>query len=250
MGKRLDSKPDKLSQLAGELDAKKGQEDMLAALVALAADLLSVGQCSIMLYVPGDDDNQQLRVCACHGGLPDAAYTQRVAHGEGIAGMVAESGEAVLVEDIAHSSYAALARRQGSNDRSLMAAPISIEGKIVGVLNVTRPLHAEAFGALDLATLKIVSLFAGKAIQVVQLQNLLNSRFAQMALAQEAKKTIGGVMSANAYDPNKMAKIVAKSFFREMTQVGFDSNQIIQAASEIISQLSSSLNKHSKRMEK
>jgi L-methionine (R)-S-oxide reductase len=44
--------------------------------------------------------------------------------------------------------------------------------------------------------------------------------------------------------------ILAKSLFREMTHTGLSASLIIQASSEIIAQLSSSLNRHSKRMEK
>jgi hypothetical protein len=43
---------------------------------------------------------------------------------------------------------------------------------------------------------------------------------------------------------------VAKSFFREMTRAGFDAGQIIGAASEIISQLSTTLNRHGKRRDR
>ena len=47
-----------------------------------------------------------------------------------------------------------------------------------------------------------------------------------------------------------MANILAKSFFKEMTRAGFGSSQIVNAASEIIAQLSGSLNRHSRRLER
>jgi hypothetical protein len=45
-----------------------------------------------------------------------------------------------------------------------------------------------------------------------------------------------------------MARIVARSFYREMTIAGFSQSQIIKVASEIISELSVSVRRHSKRM--
>ena len=45
----------------------------------------------------------------------------------------------------------------------------------------------------DLSLLDVVALFIGKAIQVVQLQNILNSRFAQLALVQVSGKRSGRV---------------------------------------------------------
>ncbi|BBP05261.1 GAF domain-containing protein [Sulfuriferula plumbiphila] len=241
---------DKLHGLAGFLEAQGSLEHSLAQLATLAADTLDAARCSIMLFIEGDGEAMRLRVCAAHGALPEAAFTQTVARGEGIAGHVAASGVALLVEDIEQSDFASCARRPGVGTHSLMTAPISVNRKPIGVINLSEPNSATPFTQADLALLEIVALFVGKSIQAVQLQNLLNSRFAQIALVQDAEKAIGGVMLSSAYDTDKMAKIVAKSFFREMTQAGFGSSQIIQAASEIISQLSSSLHKHSKRLDK
>lgn len=41
-------------------------------------------------------------------------------------------------------------------------------------------------------------------------------------------------------DRNRMAQLLAKTFFREMVAVGFDSAQIVVAATTVISQLSES----------
>ncbi|MHB1175946.1 MAG: GAF domain-containing protein [Sulfuriferula sp.] len=241
---------DKLHDLAGFLESPDSLEYNLGHLVTLAADTLDAAHCSIMLQIEGDGEDLRLRVCATHGALPDVAFTQTVGRGEGIAGHVVASGVSLLVEDIEQSIFTDYARRPGANAHSLMSVPLSVNGKLIGVINVSEPNSRLPFIQTDLALLETVAFFVGKSIQVVQLQNLLNSRFAQIALAQEAEKAIGGVMLSTAYDTDKMARIVAKSFFREMTQAGFGSNQIIQAASEIISQLSTSLHKHSKRLDK
>lgn len=240
----------KLHELTGFFEVQGNLEHCLAQLAALTARMLDAAHCSIMLYTENEAESMRLRVYATHGELPEAAFAQTVGHGEGIAGHVAASGEALLIEDVAHSTFAGCARRPGKGADSLMAAPINANRKLIGVINLSEPNGGATFTGDDLTLLKIVALFVGKSIQVVQLQNLLNSRFAQIALAQDAEKAIGGVMLSTAYDTDKMAKIVAKSFFREMTQAGFGANQIIQAASEIISQLSTSLHKHSKRLDK
>lgn len=241
---------DRLHRLANFLESEGSLDDNLAQLATLAASVFDAERCSIMLFAEGEGEALRLRVCASHGELPAAAYTELVAKGEGIAGRVAANGEALLVEDILASPFAGLARRAGEARRSLMAAPVSVNGKVIGVINLSSPRRATAFSPADLAALKIVAGFTAKTIQVIQLQNLLNSRFAQIALAQTAERAIGGAMLATAYDPDKMAKIVAKSFFREMTRAGFAPQHIIQAASEIISQLSGRLHQHSKRLEK
>lgn len=239
-----------LHELTGFFEVQGNLDHCLNQLAELTARMLDAAHCSIMLYTEDEAELMRLKVYATHGELPEAAFLQTVGHGEGIAGHVAACGEALLIEDIGQSVFASCARRPGRGTDSLMAAPINANQQLIGVINLSHPNSGVIFTRDDLAVLKIVALFIGKSIQVVQLQNLLNSRFAQIALAQDSEKVIGGVMLSTAYDTDKMAKIVAKSFFREMTQAGFGAKQIIQAASEIISQLSSSLHKHSKRLDK
>ena len=131
---------------------------------------------------------------------------------------------------------------------SLICAPIQASAKTIGALQIAEPRYKRAFSAEDLSLLELVALFVGKSLHILQLQNILNSRFTQIALAQEADRTIGSALAANGEDADRVAKILAKSFYREMAKAGFSSNQIIGAASEIISQLSSNLQKHTKRI--
>jgi len=75
------------------------------------------------------------------------------------------------------------------------------------------------------------------------LQHLLDSRFTQLALLQE---TAAGPAEADrlAYrDPDQVAKILARSFFREMHRAGFGPAPILSAASELIGQLNQDIQK-------
>ena len=118
----------------------------------------------------------------------------------------------------------------------------------MGVVNVTDCKNGKPFRPGDLNLLDIVAMFIGKSIQTLQLQSILNSRFAQMALIQEAQQNIGSSLKSVLHNPDQIAKIVAKSFYKEMTRAGFGSSQVINVASDIISQLNSNLQRHSKRI--
>ena len=214
-------------------------DDDLNDYAALTARRVGADTCSIMLINDGSGADLRMRVCATYGGLPAAAWSATVGRGEGIAGRVLASGRPLLVQDITLSSYAHLARRGDDPRRSLMLAPIRIDDKIIGLVNVSCSRAKGYFGDDDLQLLDALTLFIGKAVQVMQLQKILNSRFAQMALLSDAREAGGA--TGDFQQPAQLARILAKSFYKEMHRAGFDSGQIVQAASEIITQLNSSL---------
>lgn len=239
----------KLQDLAGFLE-KGSFDDNMQQLVAMAAKILNAENCSLMLLNDGEMGDLRMRVCASHGPLPAAAYKESTGNGEGIAGRVVATGKGLLIDDIHQSEFAQWARRANDPRKSLISSPITINGRIIGVVNLSGHLQGRAFKMDDLNLLDVVALFIGKAIQVVQLQNILNSRFAQLALMQSAEKDLESTLASAVQNPDQVAKILAKSFYKEMTRAGFGSSQIINAASEIIAQLSGSLNRHSKRIKR
>lgn len=239
----------KLQDLASFLE-EGSFDDNMQQLAAMAAKILNVENCSIMLLNDGEMDNLRMRVCASFGPLPAAAYKESTGQGEGIAGRVVATGKTLLIDDINESELSQWARRAHDPRRSLVSSPITIKGRIAGVVNISGHLQGRAFNMDDLSLLEVIALFIGKAIQVVQLQNILNSRFAQLALVQSAEKDLGGTLASAVQYPDQVAKILAKSFYKEMARAGFGSSQIINAASDIIAQLSGNLNRHSKRIER
>lgn len=237
----------KLQDLSNFLE-QGNLDDNLLHLAEMTAKILNSENCSIMLLNDGELDDLRMRVCACYGPLPAAAYKESIGKGDGIAGRVIASGQSLLIEDISHSEFARWARHANDPRKSLISSPITINRRIVGVVNVNGHLRGDTFTLADLNLLDVVALFIGKSIQVIQMQNILNSRFAQLALVREAEKNLGEPLDAVLQNPDQVAKILAKSFYKEMARAGFGSNQIINAASEIIAQLSGGLQRHSKRM--
>lgn len=236
----------KLQDLSNFLE-ERSLDDSLLQLAEMAAKILNAENCSIMLLNDGELENLRLQVCACYGPLPAAAYKESIGKGDGIAGRVIATGASLLIEDINQSEFAQWARRANDPRKSLISSPVTINRRIVGVVNVSGHLQGDAFKPADLNLLDVVALFIGKSIQVVQLQNILNSRFAQMALLKEAEVNPQGSLGVILQNPDQVAKILAKSFYKEMAKAGFGSGQIINAASEIIEQLSGGLQRHSKR---
>ncbi len=132
--------------------------------------------------------------------------------------------------------------------RTVLCSAIRSSGRVVAMIHVSEPMDRKRFDLDDLRLLDIVTVYIGKSLQVAQLQNILQSRFAQIALTQSVGDTVGQVL-ASVTHPAAIVRILAKSFYREMTRMGFGDNEIINAATQIISELSVSLKRHARRRE-
>jgi L-methionine (R)-S-oxide reductase len=230
------------------LARRENLDDGLRELVATTARVLRVEKCSIMLVSDESEAGEAsegtgLRVYANYGSLPHAAYEQGTRFNEGISGYVAATARPLLVEDISRSRFAAAARYADDSRKSLISAPILLAGKVIGVINISSPLDGRTFSGQDLELVNTFALFVGQSIHIVQLQSVLRSRFLQLALALEDKEERSGDAPPSP-DPAHLAKIVAKTLFRELTQGGFSTSQILNVASEVIGLLNEELEEH------
>jgi hypothetical protein len=213
-------------------EAQTSADENLCDLAMLAAKILSAENCAF-IWATGEDWAQ---------GSPgsDVVDSRAVIGHEAIRKQVLTDGVSMLVDVSLESDGAMTKRGQAAN---ALLSPIKTGGSIIGAVHISGPTNKSRFDLHDLRLLDIVTLFIGKSMQIVQLQNVLKSRFAQMALAQNADEAV----VPSVPPPAQMAKILAKSFYREMTKAGFGADQIINAASQIISELTKNLHKHSKR---
>jgi GAF domain-containing protein len=241
----------KLIGLSSFLEQQANLDASLDELVFQAASILYVENCSIMLFKDEQGSGEfKLRVFAKYGPLPANAFHEATRVNHGIAGHVAATGQALLVDNIRNSPLLPMARRPEDPNKGFISVPIVINNKVIGVLNVSNPGDGRRFDHNDLNLATFVALLVGKSIQVIQLQNLLNSRYAQLALARESRKAANYTFTPDNQEPAKLVKILAKSFYREMTKAGLGRDHIIGAATEIISLLSENLAKHRNRMER
>ena len=236
----------KLRELAG-FEITGRFEDNLYRLTCIVGDLLSARRVSLMLLDTGPGKKNRLRLAALYGELPEMAWKDEVAPGQGIAGQVLASGKSLRVTRIERSAWKQAARH-AQEGGSFMACPVPVAGAPAGVLNISGPLGRSSFSTADLAYAELAAVLVGRAIQMGRLDRLLDSRLAQMAFTLEGTQDACSVVSLSAHEPDRVAGMLARAFYREMRHCGFSPNQIIHAAGEIISELTSSLNRHKRRI--
>jgi GAF domain-containing protein len=248
-----------LLDISNLLEVQPDLEQGLREVACLSAQILKTRRCSIMLLSePETRDNggEYLRVFTHYGNLPPSAYQQITPVNEGIAGYVAATGTPLLIEDISQSQFVDAARYLDESNKSLISVPISFAGKTIGTINTSSPIDKKSFDEQDLETMKIFALFVGKSIYIAQMQKILRSKFLEIAVARElteenlSEGAIGSAAAPRAIAPNptKLAKIVAKSFYRELTQAGFGANQVIEIATEVLDLLQKNIDQHKKRL--
>jgi len=228
------------------------EEDLgthLAELVDLAASVTDSATCSIMLLSEGEQDVPRLKLWASTEGLPASAWNETPGRGESIAGRVLEQGAPLLIADIGASEFAPLARRRNNLGASFICAPVTVGRHVIGVMCLSSRLGSPPFDESDLGLAEIVATLIGKSVQVERLQTLIRSKVAQVTLAKEEKEVVARITDGSV-PPARVAKLLAKSFFRDLTAAGFDPGQIIEAASEIIMLVSNDINRYKKRMDR
>ena len=108
-------------------------EDILKLIVTVTAEVMGSKICSIMLL---DKSGKELEVKATQS--VSEAYNKKpnIKIGEGIAGLVAKEGRAITVKDVRKDKrYKNVDIAKDENICSLLSVPLSVKGKVIGVLN-------------------------------------------------------------------------------------------------------------------
>lgn len=161
---------------AGALAAREGHRPLLQAIVEVARAIFGARAASIMLL---DQNSGELVFEAVTGEGEETLVGRRIPSGTGIAGWVAQSGQPLVVEDVASDPRFAReeARRTGYVPKGLMAVPLVREERALGVLNVLDRPERRRF---SVAEMDLLGLFADQA--AVALDLLLQARRTEVLL--------------------------------------------------------------------
>ena len=241
----------KFEALQNMLSFEVGEEheDPLSWLMSLVSEFVAARRVSLMLLDSEGDKGKRLKLVALHGNLPSSAWNEKPKLGEGIAAKVLAEGQSQVIADI-NTSQLKTARRHPGESASFIACPIPIFGQMAGVLNISDGTSGVPFASQDLARAELSATVVGRSVQLLRMRGMLDSSFAKMAMVRAGILDSSTFIALSTTEPQKVAKILAKSFYKEMHRCGFTNNQIIHAASEIISELTLNMNRHRNRQKR
>lgn len=156
-----------LAETARAVTATLQLEEVLQRILSETTRSLDCEGASLALI---DEETGELEFRNALGGAADKIIGLKLQKGEGIAGWVAEHDEPLVVPDVkADKRFSSGADEETSFEtRTIAAVPISVQRRIIGVLEAVNPRSHE-FSPLHLELLRSIAGLAGTAITHAQL---------------------------------------------------------------------------------
>lgn len=161
--------------------------------------LMNVAAASVVLR---DDASGEVWFAAASGEGSEAVIGLRMPLGQGIAGWVAQQGEAVIVPDVYADRrfFADVDKHSGFTTRSILCVPLQTKGHTIGAVEVMNKKNG-TFNEDDLSALQALAIPAATAIENAQLyekqiKTIKRLAETQSQLVQSAKLAAVGELAA------------------------------------------------------
>lgn len=195
----------RFSEISSQINSTEDIHDLLTLIMDTAKDLLDTEGSSLLLY---DSKSDELIFDIVRGPKGNLLANQRLRAGEGIAGLVAQSKEALIVDDAAGDPRVSRKFDQKINfkTRNILAVPLMAVGKLIGVLEVVNSRNEQNFSEDDKEHLSYLSNQAAIAIYNRKLFQELENRMDELSCIYEISQTI-----SSDFDFNRNVNNILKS---------------------------------------
>lgn len=156
---------DTLIEINADINSSYDDGKVLLNKIVESATILSEGEASSLMLL--NLENNRLYFDIALGTKGDAVKKFSLQMGEGIAGWVAENNRSVIVNDVnADQRFNKdISQKIGYPTHSILAVPMRIKGKCIGVLEILNKKGGKQFSEDDLQWLEIFANQAALAIQ-------------------------------------------------------------------------------------
>jgi glycosyltransferase involved in cell wall biosynthesis len=211
---------------------------LLHAAAQIAAEILAVEYCGIAWV---EDDRTTFRVRAsfsANGANGHAEHANRL-----VAAMIHENGHPMPAN---HGNGIGNELSDDSNKKNALVAPLRVNEKVVGYLFAA---NGEKCTTADESLLAALGEHIGRAIEMQSMRQMLTSSYLAKTLNPDTKISVAeqnlleSHILAAVEHPEKVAKLLARTFYRDLRKAGFETNQILMAATELIDNMNEALQK-------
>jgi sigma-B regulation protein RsbU (phosphoserine phosphatase) len=173
---RLDEEVGALNQMmrvSTLLNSTLNLPELLTHIMNAAKEVFRAEACSIMLM---DDETQELVFEVAVGEKSGDVTQHRIPPGQGVAGRVAQSGQPMLINSAKDSPYFydRIDQSVGFQTRNLIAVPLSVRDRVIGVAEVINAVGRDGFEDKDLTRALALASQAAVAIDNARLYQKLS----------------------------------------------------------------------------
>jgi signal transduction histidine kinase/FixJ family two-component response regulator len=195
-----------LQQRVGELNtlyeagksigSSANPSELLHQIVALASNVTEASVGSIMLV---DQTGENLTIEAAIGLHEEIVRKTRLPVGASIAGYVAQTGEALIVDDVEKDQRFKRINRERYGAASLLCAPLRIKNNVLGVINMANKSGGEAFTRDDLR--RLTNFASQAAVAVDDAAQFVKSRrrLVEYEILHEISRELPGIDSWESF---------------------------------------------------
>jgi CheY-like chemotaxis protein len=185
------------------IEAVMENNKLLQATIDLIASVLEAEKVSMMLI---DEEKKELRVVVSNCLDLDISKLPVKKIGEGIAGTVAEKGEAVLIKDIKDTQGVKESGFAGQyKTGSFLCVPVKVQGKTIGVITVNDKQTGESFTESDLIIMITFSYQVALTLENTIINADMERYIEKLSILNEISKTLLSMV-----DPKEIFKDIVK----------------------------------------
>jgi phosphoserine phosphatase RsbU/P len=152
----------KLLAVATQLNSTLNIQELLQLIISTTTDLVNAEEGSLLLV---DEDTGEL-IFNVSSEETGKLVEQRIPAGSGVAGWVVEHAQPVSISDAANDPrfYRGIDTAVGSTTRNLLAVPLAVKDRVVGVLEAINKREGGTFTDSDLERAEALASMASVAI--------------------------------------------------------------------------------------
>ncbi len=179
----------KLIDIMNKINSSISFQHLITTIIDSANDLLEAEGTSLLLL---DRESDELIFDIVLSEKGEIITGKRLKVGQGIAGHVARTGERTIVNDVSGDERFCgdIDAASGFNTRSLIAAPVMVKDRLIGVLEAVNSTRPGGFGENDLVMLDYIADAAAISINNKELVTNLKNRVDELTCIYEISQSI------------------------------------------------------------
>jgi two-component system, sensor histidine kinase PdtaS len=176
-----------VGQISAALAATLKLEETLIAVTRITSEVMRVDSCSIYLT---EEKSSRLVLKATTGLAREAIGKASLEFGEGLTGWTVMHGLPVAIKDaLKDPRFKLLPEAREEGLRSLMAVPLTVQGRTIGAMNVQTASKREFTGD-EIELLSLIANLAAGALEKAALHDRMAQQIQELSTLAEVSRTV------------------------------------------------------------